>query len=292
MLKILLLALFSISQAFAWWDSSHMAVAQIAEIRLSPRAKFHAEELISVFSGYYPSSADFVTASCWADDIKDGFFDFSSWHKQLIPYDPDQILNMDQKEQISVKAKEKGLEQGIQKCIETLKNPKANFYDKGIALRILIHLAADAHMPLHCATLYSNRFPDGDKGGALFALKNTLEGEADTLHGLWDSCILLDYYEFKRPLTINGKRHIEQFAQELMVRFPAESLIESTDLDVNHWTQESYDLAVTIAYQGIEPSSHPSEEYFNKSNAVACRQLTLAGYRLAFLLNEIFEAYK
>ncbi len=269
-----------------------MAVAQIAEQHLSPRAKFHAEELISVFADYYPNSADFVTASCWADDIKDSFFDFSSWHKQTIPYDPDQILNIGQKEQIFAKAKEKGLEYGIQKCIDTLKNPKANYYDKGIALRLLIHLVADAHMPLHCAALYNDQFPAGDKGGGLFVLKNTLEGEADTLHGLWDSCILLDYYEFKRPLTINGKRHIERFAQELMVRFPVTSLVEATDLDSSHWTQESYHLAITVAYQGIAPSTNPSEDYFRKSNEVACRQLTLAGYRLAFLLNEIFETYK
>ena len=244
MFRILLFALFSISRAFAWWDSSHMAVAQIAENLLTPRSRFHAEELISIFADYNPASADFVTASCWADDSKDGFFDFSSWHKQLIPYDPDQILSADQKEQLLVKSKEKGLEFGIQRCIETLKSPKANYYDKGIALRLLIHLVADAHMPLHCAALYSNQFPSGDKGGGLFSLNTTLEGAADTLHGLWDSCILLDYYEFKRPLTTNGKRHIEQFAQELMWRFPANSLVEATDLDISHWIQESYHLAI------------------------------------------------
>jgi len=251
--------LFSMSPAFTWWDSSHMTVAQIAEKRLTPRAKFHTNELISILALYNPSSADFITASCWADDIKDGLFDFSSWHKQLIPYDPDQLLNASQKEQIIAKAKESGLEYGIQKCIDVLKNPKANYYDKGVALRLLIHLVADAHMPLHCAALYSDRFPLGDKGGGLFPLKNTLEGEADNLHGLWDSCILLDYYEFKRPLTSNGRQYIEQFAEELMMRFPSNSFIESKDLNVSHWTQESYQLAITAAYQDIEPHSHPSE---------------------------------
>lgn len=291
MFNFLILLIFFANPVFAWWDSSHMAVTQIAKNRLTPRAKFHVEELISIFAEHYPSSADFITASCWADDIKDSLFDFSSWHKQLIPYDPDQILSASQKEEIFSKAKEKGLAYGIQKCTDTLKDQKSNYYEKGIALRLLIHLVADAHMPLHCAVLYNKHFPNGDKGGSLFKLNGILEGE-DTLHGLWDSCLLLDYYELKRPLTMNGKRHIAEFAEELELNFPADLLLESIELDTKYWIQESYNLAVNVAYQGIVPYSNPSEEYLNKSKAAACRQLALAGYRLSYLLNKIFENYQ
>ncbi len=292
-MKKILFILFTVvsSPAFTWWYSSHMVVAQIAENHLTARAKFHTEELISIFADYCPSSVDFITASCWADDIKDSLFDFSSWHKQLLPYDPSEILSTPQKEQMIANAKENGLEYGIRKCVTTLKDPTANYYDKGIALRLLIHLVADAHMPLHCATLYNQDFPNGDRGGTLFALKDTLEEESN-LHGLWDSCFLLDYYEFKRPLTTNGKRHIKQIAQDFMLRFPAKSLVESTDLDVSHWIHDSYGLAKNIAYQGIEPNSDPSPEYMTKGKFVACRQLTLAGYRLSSLLNEIFADYR
>jgi S1/P1 Nuclease len=292
-MKKILFILFTIacSPAFTWWYSSHMVVAQIAENHLTPRAKFHSEELISLLADHYPASADFITASCWADDVKGSLLDFSPWHKQLLPYDPDEILLPSQKEQLVVKAKDKGLEYGIKKCVDILKDSTANFYDKGIALRLLMHLVADAHMPLHCATLYNQRFPTGDQGGILFALKNILEEESN-LHGLWDSCFLLDYYEFKRPLTIHAKKHIEQFAQQLMLRFPVESLLESRDLDVSHWIQDSYELAGSVVYQGIEPHLDPSLEYRNKGKSVACRQLTLAGYRLSSLLNEIFEDYK
>jgi hypothetical protein len=292
MKKILLILLTVASTpAFAWWFSSHMIMAQIAENRLTARAKFHTQELISIFADYYPSSADFITASCWADDIKDSLLDFSSWHKQLLPYDPNEILSMPQKTQMIAKAKEKGLEYGINKCVSTLKDSAASYCDKGIALRLLMHLVADAHMPLHCAALYNQQFPNGDRGGTIFVLKDILGDELD-LHGLWDSCFLLDYYEFKRPLTINGKKHIEQLAQEFMLSFPAEVLLESTDLDPSHWMHDSYELAKNVAYQGIEPYSNPSFEYMTKGKSVACRQLTLAGYRLSSLLNEIFEGYK
>ena len=268
-----------------------MVVAQIAENHLTARAKFHVEELISIFADYYPSAADFITASCWADDIKDSLLDFSSLHKQSLPYDPTGILSSSQKEELVAKEQEKGLEYGIKNCVRTLKNSSANYYDKGIALRLLIHLVADAHMPLHCASLYSPHFPNGDRGGTLFALKGFSEDELN-LHQLWDSCFLLDYYEFKRPLTTNGKRQIEQIAREFMSRFPAKSLIECNDLDAAHWIAESYELAKTIAYQGIEPGSNPSLDYMNKGKPVACLRLTLAGYRLSLLLNEIFEGYR
>ncbi len=293
-MKNILFILFTVisAPAFTWWYSGHMVVAQIAENHLTARAKFHAEELISLLADYYPCSADFITASCWADDIKNSFLDFSSWHKQLLPYDPTEILSIPQKEQLIAKAKEKGLEYGIKRCVTTLKDSTANYYDKGIALRLLIHLVADAHMPLHCATLYNHHFPNGDRGGTSFALTEILEEESN-LHALWDSCFLLDYYEFKRPLTINGKRQIEQIAQEFTLLFPVKSLAEeSADLNANNWIRDSYELAKSVAYQGIEPYSAPSPEYMNKGKSVACRQLTLAGYRLSYLLNEIFEHYK
>jgi len=285
-----LLVIFVSSPAIAWWDSSHMVVAQIASNRLTPRAKFHAEELISLFAHYNPSSADFVTASCWADDVKNGICDFSSWHKQLIPYDPDDVLEVNEKKLIESCYKENGLAYGIETCINVLKNREANYYDKGLALRLLIHLVADAHMPLHCAALYNKHFPKGDKGGILFTLDSVVE--IDSLHGLWDSCIFLDYYEFKRPLTINGKKYMDEFVQELTLRFPPESLPESGNLDVNHWIQESYHLAINVAYKGIEPNTPLSKDYLKTSRSAACQQLAIAGYRLAALLNGIFENYK
>jgi len=261
--------LLSTTPIFAWWDSSHMAVAQIAEKRLNPKAKFHVQELISIFSEYYPASADFVTASCWADDHKRGLFDFSSWHKQLIPYDPDRIFNGEKIE--------RSLECGIETCSHVLTNKKCSY---------------DAHMPLHCTALYNEQFPNGDKGGKLFPIQASAGSGIVTLHALWDSCMFVDYYELKRPLTANGKKHIEQFAQTLMLHFPAETLLESTDLNSHHWTQESYDLAVHVAYDGITPNDLPSEEYLNKSKTAAFHQLALAGYRLSNLLNELFKDYK
>lgn len=154
MFRILFLfCLIVTNSASAWWDSCHMAVAQIAQERLTERAKFHAEDLISVLEDFYPTSPDFITAACWADDVKNSLFSFSLWHKQLTPYDPENILNQSN---CCVKPYErKYLNHGINQCVDCLKNQESNYYDRAIALRLLIHLVADAHMPLHCAAFPS-----------------------------------------------------------------------------------------------------------------------------------------
>jgi hypothetical protein len=36
----------------------------------------------------------------------------------------------------------------------------------------LFHLVGDVHQPLHCTAVYSERFPDGDKGGNLALIRS------------------------------------------------------------------------------------------------------------------------
>jgi hypothetical protein len=51
---------------------------------------------------------------------------------------------------------------------------------------------------------------------------------------------------------------------------------------------ESHRLARNVAYQGIRPGQAPSAAYLARSRRVVARQLALAGYRLADLLNGLF----
>ena len=37
--------------------------------------------------------------------------------------------------------------------------------EKAIYLTWLMHLVGDIHQPLHCAAVFSEQFPNGDKGG-------------------------------------------------------------------------------------------------------------------------------
>src|SRR5215470_14862139 len=87
-------------RSLAWGHTGHMIVAQIALSQLTPKAKTEVERLIQVQIqpltvhvvhdgqvAVFPRTSTFITAACWADDIKNNsnrechFFD--------IPFSPD-----------------------------------------------------------------------------------------------------------------------------------------------------------------------------------------------------------
>src|SRR5260221_10797799 len=90
-------------RAYAWGHTGHMLVAQIALGQLSPKAKAEVERLIQIQIqpltvhvlhdgqvAVFQRTSTFVTAACWADDIKNNsnrqchFFD--------IPFSPDSTI--------------------------------------------------------------------------------------------------------------------------------------------------------------------------------------------------------
>ena len=58
---------------------------------------------------------------------------------------------------------------------------------KSYALRLLIHYMGDLVQPLHCESLFSKEFPQGDKGANDFPLKSHYS--VDELHALWDKVL-------------------------------------------------------------------------------------------------------
>jgi hypothetical protein len=61
-------------------------------------------------------------------------------------------------------------------------------------------------------------------------------------------------------------------------------------MDYLQWSDESYELAIRVAYNGIQLGEPPSDEYLAMGKNTALRQIALSGYRLAKLINEIFNA--
>lgn len=286
--KIALLILFVLlsfqSPAFSWWDSGHMAIAKIAEDRLNPSAKKEVNELIDVMGSSCPDSATFVEAACWLDDVQNrGVLMMSTWHGHAGPYCPDGFCTDQEIARLFLKHDGNDGVAAIKKSIETLTNPNAGKWEKAFMLRVLLHAVGDLHCPMHCVQVYSEQFPQGDKGGVRFQLKGP-DG-IKHLHGLWDSILLLGDVRLVRPLDSNDLRFVEDLASRITAEYPESRLEEN--IDPEKWTKESH-LAGKEAYLGIELNTVPSEEYMQKSQKVACQRLALAGYRLAKILNECF----
>lgn len=280
------LFLFFSFNLFSWWDSSHMVIAKIAEENLTPSAKKRCFALIEKLSLYYPDSATFVSSATWADEVAN--HNFTSWegHVYVKPYDPDNFLTETKTKLILTKMKACNAVTWLKQSVCCLKDKRSNDLEKAIMLRFLIHIVGDLHQPLHCASLYSEEFPNGDRAGCFYKLD--LAKQKNNLHALWDSCLQRDYIWLKKPLDENEEKYLEEFKKEIISSFPKSSLKNVADLNFENWAKESYEIAVLHAYQNIEPNSSPSEEYLKSNRKIAYERISLAGFRLSELLNSIF----
>ncbi len=282
------LLLFFQTPAHSWWDFGHMVISEIAYEQLEPQVKEKADDLISILAPLNPRTPDFITASCWADDIKDeGINAFWSWHGSAYPYDPDRILSKEKSKAIYDSFKDHDVIYAIKEATLTLKDPNASMFAKALMLRFLLHCVGDIHQPLHCTTLYSKDFVKGDTAGIKFKIKGFTN--LDTLHSLWDSIFQLGSDRLERPLTSEGLAKVQEMAKDFQNQYPMKMFPELMELNPIQWRKESHELGAVYAYDGIKPFEVPSEEYQNRCRIIASKQVTLAGYRLGILLNDILK---
>ena len=145
-------------------------------------------------------------------------------------------------------------------------------------LSYLIHLVGDLPQPLHCASLFNDTYPNGDKGGNDFYAKPGSRGIK--LHSLWDG--LLGTSRKPHPLL--------NYAIEIESRYFRNSLKElKKNRTPKEWGLESRAVAIEKVYlRGQLKGSTRAESapelpvgYTKAAKAVAERQAALAGYRLA-----------
>lgn len=272
------------STAEAWNDAGHMIVADIAMAHVTPEAKKEIERLIDLFKVYYPENSTPVTAACWADTLREHALDaFSHWHYVVIPYSPDNFLSQEDVIQIIDSNKDNNVKWAIKQCVNTLGSSKAKDFEKALMLRFLMHFVADIHQPMHCTTLYSQKFPKGDMGGNLFQL----QGPEKNLHAYWDSAGGL-FPKLTRPVNSEGLATVQDLSEEAMQAYPFAAAEERLGSRPSFWAVESYKIAISDAY-AIEEGSFPSEEYTQKAQKICQERVALAGYRLANILNHLFD---
>jgi hypothetical protein len=270
-----------------WWDMGHMAVAKIAYEELKPEVKEKADRYLMAVSGPFPNHADFIMASIWADDIsRDGLKAFFKWHISSRPYDPDGILSASEMEKILAGFEGTDLVWVLGECVKTLSNPEATLWTKGFMLRILLHMVGDVHQPAHCVSLYNTQFPEGDQGGNLFKIKHP---QYTNLHSLFDSGFGIGDRMPQRPMNEEDRQYLDNLVSTVKEKHPRRSLDELDDKIFDHWRQESYDIGVQFSYANITPGAEPSAEFIGEGKRLSERQLALAGYRLADLLNSLLD---
>ncbi|HLL72859.1 MAG TPA: S1/P1 nuclease [Pyrinomonadaceae bacterium] len=288
------------SHAFAWHDTGHMLVAQIAYLNLSPAAKARVDALLTtpqgkrplihLCAGYYTPTCektyDPVTIAVWMDDFKgDSLNDeYENWH--YINYKPffDGIPV-----RTEVGAEPTNVLDRLNWSINTLRKSTGRAKTDAEVLGFLYHLIGDVHQPLHTLTRYSAKNPDGDAGGNGFSIQMPPEARIRNLHSFWDAAGGRFGFESpRRPLGEADRARLLAWAQEIMKAHPVATMPAAKELEPLRWIEESNTIAREFAYVKVRDGEAPSTAYTQETQRISGERIALGGYRLAALLNSLF----
>jgi hypothetical protein len=284
-LAVIVLALGTTRQAFAWGDVGHAAVALIAERYLTPeiRARVHAM-LDSDTDPLAPH--DIAGAATWADRYKHAgdrsqvvaFRPTGKWHYVDIELDhPD--LDAACYGHPPLKPGMAASQGPARACIvdkidqftAELAAPETAPGERLLALKFVLHLVGDLHQPLHACD-------DHDAGGN--GVRAQAAGfRAGSLHGYWDTV-------FVNRLGLKPRTIVAALTARIT---PAQRSAWEKGAPAD-WAMESFRLCRDDAYGrlGRPRPGKPvalGRAYVDRAMAVVRLQLCRAGVRLAAMLN-------
>ena len=268
----LLFAFLASTPAAAWGPVGHETVAYIAQDNLSPAAKAKITALLD-------QGEDLASISNWADQIRQfGRPETAPWHFIDLPIRKDLNLKDEQDycQDNNCVLNALQIYEGI---LGDESKPKGKRLE---ALKFVVHFMGDLHQPLHCAD-------DGDRGGNEKVVRFKAPGHRGhgakiKLHALWDHLI--------EPKTLEDPRKL---ATELEKGITKEDLASWTKGDEGDWALESYQIAKTKIYAGMDsgPQDYTNSPlpsgYYDLMRPILDQQLEKAGIRLAYVLNEILK---
>lgn len=268
------LVLMSSSAVFAWGNTGHRVVGEIATRFLN------VDTLVKVHKILKGQSLAHVAT--WPDEIKSDpatYQNTFNWHYTTWQSDAAEHTESDENSTTGFLLK------SINEQLAVLRDPKATDDQKAFSLKFVVHLVGDIHMPLHVGN-------GTDQGGNF--CKVTYMGKPYNLHSLWDEGML----EF----TNLSFTEIVKFVSEGKTVEEVKAIKNGSIVD---WALESKNIVPTLYPLDIVPSPEPmsvrtyckkevlpeempklSYEYAYKFLPVVERRLYEAGVRLGMLLNE------
>lgn len=242
------LALCTFSQAFAWGPRGHKIVAQIA--------RHYTDKSVMDSVEHYLDDISLEKAGYWMDEMMmNSSYDFMlPWHFVMIDSDKTYVRT-NKPDIITV----------LENTIAALKKRPINEKEMFLSLKIVTHLIADIHQPLHCGFAK-------DKRGA--AVKLRFFFKSTNLHDIWDNDIL-DY----QSLTAED-------CLRLGSQLTKKDIANYQKIDVISWMEESREL---LSYVYDFKGNKVGDEYLEKVTPIVKMQLLKAGLRLAAVLNQTFK---
>jgi hypothetical protein len=299
--KLLIWALLLIlpTPALAWNEKGHMVTARLAwrQLTEAQRAQVlailrkhpHYQECLAARrpEGFGEGEWVFMRAAIWADWARGRRpFDHPTWHYINYPIVPAGSA-VDPAEHEPPAMQENVVNQ-LAVCMDKVKNGTDE--EKAIYMTWLFHLVGDIHQPLHCTAVFSERFPEGDRGGNLALIR--ISSNPVNLHSFWDGLL-------GRGITPGdiGRdvREVEQMMKdkgsEVKKELDAHQSFES-------WGREGWQLSRKAVYldgqlkvavaRSDEDVPEAPAEYAASCGRVARIQIGKAGLRLTGQLKKLF----
>lgn len=250
---VAMVLLLSCCSAFAWGPWGHGTTCAVAERAVKPSTKKAVEHYLGRGIAFY---------GVWTDEYRsDPRYEYTSHHSVAVDENFNYIPATD-----------------YQDCIQTIEQACALIRDRknqtdstiAVQLKLLIHLVGDIHCPGHL------KYTDVNTAFKVIPYKG--EKNKVSYHSVWDEEIIvrrhcgLSARDMAYDLDRLSKKEIKAVQQGT----PVDWAIQSA-----HETKCIYDMA--------HPNDELFKEFYNPAWIIVQRQLTLGGYRLAGLLDELFK---
>lgn len=301
-ISFLLLAALAVPGSVRAWDLfGHHVVGAVAWEELSPSTRLAACELLqkapadSDIPGLMPPGTRSVEARCrelfikaqgWADLVRDEIwshrkerYDHPDWHYVNRfwtpgPSGPRPLPERGMLGELSTRLAE---------SISKAGNASLPGEERALALAWVLHLTGDAHQPLHSSGRVTPLDPKGDRGGNDFALDDL---ESPNLHALWDSLLRRAR---RQSHAESYFRWVSRVAAELRTMHSRASLSREIGIEApDAWSREGAEIAMRSAYPEYLARNAPlPKRYQDEMFGIAARQASLAGYRLARVLEGV-----
>ena len=234
---------------YAWGQTGHRIVGEIAWQHLSKKAKKNVQRVLGTESlamcGNY---MDFIKSESSYDSL-------SPWHYCTIP-DAESYHQHPQEGDVIM---------AINKFIKELETQNYSV-DEAFALKCLAHLVGDIHQPLHVGN-------GTDRGGN--DKKVEFFYEKSNLHRVWDSGMIdhqqLSYSEYVTWINVATQDQIALWQKSALL----------------DWANESKDCRDQV--YNYPENGKLSYRYIYDNIALLNQRLLQAGVRLAAVINKVYE---
>jgi hypothetical protein len=273
-------------------DEHRQVVARVVALMAShPQAARFEADLAGFESEAQRAQTLFMYMASWADDIRgQSAYDHPKWHYVNFPYRPLQAMGGSNEPPLD----SDNVLSALAANVRVVGNPASSDADKAVALCWIFHLVGDLHQPLHVVSMFTPQLSGGDRGGNLIFVRPGPDSAPMRLHAFWDNA----------AAHSGEPRSLSQLAGRLtrLPRLERAALEELRDRPYTdeaafeRWArEESYPLAVRVAYQGGTLAAAFSEEravvlssfYVSSAKELSVRRVVLSGYRLADVLTAL-----